>query len=324
MKYLFGPVNSRRLGISLGIDIVPFKTCSLNCVYCECGATTRLTAEPAEYVPTREVIAELDAYLSTRPALDSVTFSGCGEPTLHSGIGEIISFLKAAYPEYRVVILTNGTLLSRADVRESILCADIVVPSLDAAGEDAFEKINGPAPGISAAGVIEGLAAFRKEYSGKLFLEIFIVPGINDGRDEIEKIVQALPRIRPDRIQLNTLDRPGTDRGLRPTSRGELEGIASLLGGYEVEIVSAPRAQETRRADEGSAGTRERLLATLGRRPSTVEDLTTALGLERGEIEEMLRGLLDEGLARRERLVRGDFYSLGDNGPEGRHDDEKH
>lgn len=323
MRYLFGPVDSRRLGVSLGVDIIPFKTCSLNCVYCECGATTRLTAEPAEYAPTPEVIAELDGYLSSRPKLDAITFSGCGEPTLHSGIGEIISFLKAAYPEYRVAVLTNGTLLNRAAVRESLLNADMVVPSLDAASEHAFQTINRPAPGLTAAGLIEGLAAFRSEYRGKLLLEIFIVPGINDGEDEIGRIKEALPRIRPDRIQLNTLDRPGTDRGLRPASRRELEAIALLLDGFEVEIVGAPRGREGPGLARAGAGTREDLLATIGRRPSTVEELTNALGLGRGEVEEMLRGLLDEGLVRRDALARGEFYSLRNEGPEGGHDDEE-
>lgn len=323
MRYLFGPVNSRRLGVSLGVDIIPFKTCSLNCTYCECGATTRLTTEPAEYAPTREVIAELDRYLSSRPSLDVITFSGCGEPTLHSGIGDIISFLKTAYPEYRVAVLTNGTLLNRAAVRESLLSADVVVPSLDAAGEDAFRAINRPAPGQTAAGLIEGLAAFRTEYRGKLLLEIFIVPGINDGEDEIGRIKKALPRIRPDRIQLNTLDRPGTERGLRPASRRELEAIASLLAGFEVEIVGAPPGRERPGPAGSGAGTREDLLATIGRRPSTVDELMNALGLGRGEVEEMLCGLLDEGLVRCDALARGEFYSLRNERPEGRHDDEE-
>ena len=149
MKYLFGPVNSRRLGISLGVDLVPHKTCSLNCVYCECGDTTTLTSAIAEYVPTGDVIAELDGYLSGSPRLDVVTFSGSGEPTLHAGIGKILRHLKERYPQYKVAVLTNGTLLHDPGVRKSIAMADIVVPSLDAVGPEAFARICRPAAGIT-------------------------------------------------------------------------------------------------------------------------------------------------------------------------------
>src|SRR4030067_1281242 len=119
MKYLFGPFNSRRLGMARGVALVPYKTCPLNCVYCECGETTRLTAAVAEYVPTDDVIAELDGYLSGSPRLDAVTFSGSGEPTLHSGIGRIIDFLKNKYPRYPVAVLTNGVMLWNPGARKS-------------------------------------------------------------------------------------------------------------------------------------------------------------------------------------------------------------
>src|SRR5208337_2577115 len=134
MKYLFGPVNSRRLGISLGVDLVPFKTCSLNCVYCESGATT------AEYVPTDDVISELDRFLSVSPNIDVITFSGSGEPTLHAGIGRIIGHLKLKYPAYKVAVLTNGTLLWNPGVRKSLARADMVIPSLDAVSPGVFNK----------------------------------------------------------------------------------------------------------------------------------------------------------------------------------------
>jgi wyosine [tRNA(Phe)-imidazoG37] synthetase (radical SAM superfamily) len=161
MKYLFGPVNSRRLGISLGVDLVPFKTCSLNCVYCESGGTTAITSTIAEYVPTDGVISELDRFLSVSPALDVITFSGSGEPTLHAGIGRIIAHLKQKYPAYKVVVLTNGTLLWDPGVRESLSGADIVIPSLDAVSPGIFDKIARPAAGITPERVIRGLAEFR-------------------------------------------------------------------------------------------------------------------------------------------------------------------
>ncbi|MDK2863513.1 MAG: hypothetical protein PWQ46_1223, partial [Methanomicrobiaceae archaeon] len=191
-RYLFGPVPSRRLGISLGIDLVPHKTCSFNCIYCECGQTTDLTCERREYVPTNRVIAELDDFLATAPDLDYVTFAGSGEPTLHSGIGEIISFIKDRYPRYRVAVLTNSALFTDPDVRAALMRADLVVPSLDAVSEEVFVKINRPSPGITAGQVLEGLLDFAREYTGEVWLEIFIVPGVNDTDKELRLLKDAV------------------------------------------------------------------------------------------------------------------------------------
>jgi len=143
-KHLFGPVPSRRLGISLGIDLVPYKTCTANCVYCECGKTTNLTIERKEYIPTDEILNELDVYLKQAPDLDYITFSGSGEPTLHSKIGEIINFLKKNYPQYKVAVLTNGTLLFHKELRDELKNADIIKPSLDAGSDEIFKKIKRP------------------------------------------------------------------------------------------------------------------------------------------------------------------------------------
>ena len=162
MRYLFGPVISRRLGISLGIDLLPFKTCSLDCIYCECGKTKNLTDQIQEYVPTEEVISELQVFLTDKPKLDVITFAGSGEPTLHSGIGQIIKFLKKNFPEYKICVLTNGTLLYQKKVRQSILDADIIIPSLDAVSKEVFEKIAKPAEGITPEKLIEGLIALKK------------------------------------------------------------------------------------------------------------------------------------------------------------------
>ena len=191
MKYCFGPVNSRRFGISLGVDLVPYKTCSLNCVYCECGETTTATSTIDEYVPTDDVIAELDEYLSGAPRLDVVTFSGSGEPTLHAGIGRIIRHIKKRFPQYRVVVLTNGTMLWDRHVRLSIAEADIVVPSLDAVSPGAFARICRPTDDITPGKVVDGLIEFRKEFRGKLYLEIFIVPGVNDTIEELAMLKKA-------------------------------------------------------------------------------------------------------------------------------------
>ncbi|TAL39776.1 MAG: radical SAM protein [Spirochaetes bacterium] len=295
MKYLFGPVNSRRLGLSLGVDLVPFKTCSLNCVYCECGCTTALTADVAEYVPTAAVIAELDAYLAPGPGLDVITFSGSGEPTLHSGLGRIIRHIREAYPSYRTAVLTNGTLFWREDVRRAVLDAHVLVPSLDAAGEEAFASINRPAPGITAARVVDGLAVLAREFTGELIVEVFLVPGINDGAEELARIRDACGRIRPARIQINALDRPGTEPWVRPASREDLERAAAFFAGFTVEIVARRALRDVQAGGAASGDLAKRLLATLERRPSTLDDLERTLGAAPTEIRAALDGLVRDG-----------------------------
>lgn len=310
MKHLFGPVNSRRLGISLGIDLVPFKTCSLNCVYCECGKTSRLTSSPAEYAPTDEVIAELRMYLVSGPRLDALTFSGSGEPTLHSGIGRIIDVIKDEFPGYRVVVLTNGTLLWREAVRRSLLRADVIVPSLDAVSDQAFRKIARPAPGVTPKRLVEGLARLRDEFSGEILLEIFIVPGVNDSEEELSLLAEACARVRPDRVQINSLDRPGAERWVDPLSADDLARAKSFFSAFEVDIIGKPGSRgemETARLKEGLAAAVE---ATIGRRPSTLDDLCRALGAPPREVEKVLAGLSSKGLLEVRELSRGTFYSI--------------
>jgi wyosine [tRNA(Phe)-imidazoG37] synthetase (radical SAM superfamily) len=310
MKYLFGPVNSRRLGVSLGIDLVPFKTCSLNCVYCECGKTGKLTASPAEFAPTDEVIAELRMYLDSKPRLDALTFSGSGEPTLHSGIGRIIGMIKDEFPGYTVVVLTNGTLLWRETVRRSLLRADVIVPSLDAVSEDAFRKIGRPAPGVTPGRLVDGLVRLREEFAGKILLEVFIVPGINDTDEELSLIADACARIRPDRVQINSLDRPGAEKWVDPLSAEDLERVRGFFSGFSAEIIGKPGSRGEmelfRKADELAVS----VTATIGRRPSTMDDLCRALGASAGDVERVLADLSSRGLLEVRELRRGTFYSI--------------
>ncbi|MFA6235429.1 MAG: radical SAM protein, partial [Bacteroidota bacterium] len=238
-KHLFGPVSSRRLGISLGIDLTPQKACTLNCVYCECGKTDVLTLERKEYVPTAEVIDELRHCLSERPELDAVTFSGSGEPTLHSGVGEIITFLKREFPRYRVVMLTNSTLLHLPEVREALMPADLVVPSLDAVSEGVFRRINRPNHALTSAGLIDGLTTFCDAFENEIWLEVFIIPGVNDTPEELALFRTVFGRLRVDRIQLNSLDRPGAVDWIEPMPRENLVALAHLLGD-KVEVIGKP------------------------------------------------------------------------------------
>ena len=304
-RYLFGPVPSRRLGRSLGIDLVPQKTCTFDCAYCECGRTTVLTLERREYVPTGRVIAELDDCLAKAPDIDYVTFAGSGEPTLHSGIGDIISFIKDRYPRYRVAVLTNGALFVDPDVRAALMRADLVVPSLDAVSEDIFRDINRPSPGITAGQVVAGLVAFSREFPGVIWLEVFIVPGKNDTDEELLRLRDAVAVIAPDRVQVNTLDRPGTDIRVRRASPRTLERARTIIGG-NAEVIGAASCEPATAPEMRDVA--DMLLATLRRRPCTVADLSRISGLRPAEVTKHLRILEEKGAVEPVREQRGVFY----------------
>lgn len=304
-RYLFGPVPSRRLGRSLGIDLVPQKTCTFDCAYCECGRTTVLTLERREYVPTGRVIAELDDCLAKAPDIDYVTFAGSGEPTLHSGIGDIISFIKDRYPRYRVAVLTNGALFVDPDVRAALMRADLVVPSLDAVSEDIFRDINRPSPGITAGQVVAGLIAFSREFPGVIWLEVFIVPGKNDTDEELLRLRDAVAVIAPDRVQVNTLDRPGTDIRVRRASPRTLERARTIIGG-NAEVIGAASCEPATAPEMRDVA--DMLLATLRRRPCTVADLSRISGLRPAEVTKHLRILEEKGAVEPVREQRGVFY----------------
>ncbi|HNT08653.1 radical SAM protein [Methanoculleus sp.] len=304
-RYLFGPVPSRRLGRSLGIDLVPQKTCTFDCAYCECGRTTVLTLERREYVPTDRVIAEIDDCLAKAPDIDYVTFAGSGEPTLHSGIGDIISFIKDHHPRYRVAVLTNGALFVDPDVRAALMRADLVVPSLDAVSEDIFRDINRPSPGITAGQVVAGLVAFSREFPGVIWLEVFIVPGKNDTDEELLRLRDAVAAIAPDRVQVNTLDRPGTDIRVRRASPRTLERARTIIGG-NAEVIGAASCEPATAPEMRDVA--DMLLATLRRRPCTVADLSRISGLRPAEVTKHLRILEEKGAVEPVREQRGVFY----------------
>jgi len=307
-KYLFGPVPSRRLGMSLGIDLIPSKVCSLNCVYCECGKTTNLTIERKEYVSYNKVTNELEHYFKNNPAPDYVTFSGSGEPTLNLKIGDIIKFLKSNYPYIPIAVLTNGTLFDQKKVRTELLDVDLVLPSLDAASESSFKKINRPFHTLNINKYIQGLIDFRKEYSGKIWLEVLILPGYNDNKKDLKLLKDAFVRIKPDRIQLNSLDRPGILNTLRSATRNELQQIADFFGLDNVEIIaSAPKRKEIKsyRKDTETA-----ILETIFRRPCTLDDLSEILGLHKNEINKYLDVLESDDKIEIIRQSRGIFYKI--------------
>ncbi|MCQ1537587.1 radical SAM protein [Methanocalculus taiwanensis] len=224
-KYLFGPVRSRRLGRSLGIDLVPGNICSFNCVYCECGKTTCLTEKRGEYAPVGRIQQELDHYLRRKRDIDHITLGGTGEPTLHSGISTILEYLRKHHPEYKRAVLTNSTLLSDPEVRKEIHTADLILPSLDAVSDSQLRMINRPITGITTEQMIEGLVKLRTEFKGEIWLEIFFIAGINTTEGELHLLRDAAVRINPDQIHINSLSRPGAEPWVSPLTEDEKKRI---------------------------------------------------------------------------------------------------
>lgn len=311
-SFLFGPVPSRRLGMSLGVDLVPYKTCTMDCIYCESGPTTNLTLKREEFYDTADVIAELDAYLSTGPALDYVTFSGAGEPTLHSGIGEVIRFIKDKYPEYKICLLTNGMLLSDPDTFEDVKNIDMIVPSLDAPDPGTFNTINRPFEGFDYGNLIDSFCRFRRESKALFFLEIFIVPDINDSDDALKIFAEAIERIKPDKVQLNSLDRPGAEPWIPKMTKEGMERVKKMLSGsVEIEIIGkfiSPDPEKSGNREEQYENLDQKVLDLISRRPCTAEDLQSSLGFSKNTIGKLLKRMVEKELITSETRERGEFY----------------
>jgi len=289
--HLYGPVPSRRLGRSLGIDLVPHKICTYDCIYCQIGKTTKKTLTRKEYVPVKEIIEEVKQFLKEgTSSIDHLSLTGSGEPTLHSEIRSVIEEIKAmtAIP---VAVITNGSLLYEEEVKQDLLGADIVLPSLDAISSEVFLKINRPRPGFSAEKVVEGLVEFRKIYKGQIWLEILFCKGVNDGKEELLRMRKTVDRIHPDRIHLNTVVRPPSEKWAVPLSQKEMEEIRVFFG-EKAEIISEfdrhpPRASER--------DIKEEILRILKRRPLSLTDLSKGMGIREDEIEKCIQPLVFEG-----------------------------
>ena len=307
-KYLFGPVPSRRLGMSLGIDLVPHKVCSLNCIYCECGCTTNLTLKRKEYVPYNDVVKELDNYFNNNPNPDYITFSGSGEPTLNSRIGDVLQFIKLKKPDIPVAVLTNGTLFYQKQARRELFNADLVLPSLDAASELSFRKINRPFHNLNIQMYIQGLQDFRNEYKGKIWLEVLIIPGYNDSNADLKLLKQAFDKIQPEIIQLNTLDRPGAVSDIRAATRTELQQIVDYWQLDNVEIIASASKRKDIKSYRKDIQTA--ILETIYRRPCTLNDLVKILGLHINEINKYLDILEADNKIESIRQKRDSFYQI--------------
>jgi wyosine [tRNA(Phe)-imidazoG37] synthetase (radical SAM superfamily) len=284
---VFGPVPSRRLGRSLGVDLVPHKTCPYNCLYCQVGRTERRTVERKDWVPLPETFEALRGKLDACP--DVITLSGSGEPTLHAGLGEAIRRIKAM-TDVPLAVLTNAALLWVPAVREALLRADFVFPSLDAGDPETFHAVNRPHGTIDFDRMVEGLIDFREIFKGRLNLEVFLLEGLNDSPAQVRKIASIAKRISPDEVQLNTVTRPPAEDSARPVTAEALEALATLFDPPAKVIASFRSAS---RRDQGSV-TEEAVLNILRRRPCTLEDLAAGLGAPIDEVRELVETLSSE------------------------------
>ncbi len=291
--------------MSLGVDLMPHKTCSLDCIYCECGKTTHLTIKRREYTPVDRILSELKSFLKDKPVLDSITFSGSGEPTLHEGIGEIINYIKTDHAQYNVAVLSNSTLFNQDKTRNDVLGADIIIASFDAACNDGFKRINRPHPMVDLKGLTEGLSLLKQDFKGRLWLEVFIVPGINDIKSELDALKKITEAITPDGIQINSLDRPGTESWVEPLGKNKLREISDFF--TKAESVSYRKADPVMmKGSKDAIGVR--ILATLRRRPCTIEDLSNMLGTDQNKVKNELEHLVETKKIEKKVMQRGLFY----------------
>lgn len=295
-KYFYGPVPSRRLGRSYGVDIVPFKVCTLDCVYCQLGKTTYRTIERKDYGPIEPILAELRETLAEGLEADFITIAGSGEPTLNSRLGELIDGIKKI-TDIPVAILTNGTLLYKEDVKADCAKADVVMPSLDAGDKQTFQKVNRPHRDISIENLISGLCGFRDEFAGRIWLEVFFVEGLNTKAEQIAKIRDAIELIRPDKIQLNTAVRPTAEADIKRLDAEKLQAIAARLG-PKCEVVADFSLSHHSRGLENKA---EDVLSILKRRPCSLNDICSGLGIGRNEALKYVTVLQHKGIIHSEK-----------------------
>jgi len=306
MKHLFGPVNSRRLGVSQGIDLLPPKTCNFNCIYCEINKAPQLSCMRGEHVPTEIILDEIDSLLEDAARVNDIdvfTITASGEPTLHSGIGKVIRYIKKN-SDKPVAILTNGSQLYLKEVRQDLLAADIVIPSMDAARPESFRRVNRPAkcsPDLET--MIKGIADFSREFAGEVWLEILLVESINDSPEDIAALKNAIGRIGPTRVQLNTVARPPFESFAKPLTHKRMEEVKrEIEEGFEgpVDILTGSWKNEPSDSGKGREGSVEsvsldkaedEIIEMLLRRPCTATDIAVTMSLEAERASEILKGM---------------------------------
>jgi wyosine [tRNA(Phe)-imidazoG37] synthetase (radical SAM superfamily) len=302
MRYVFGPVPSRRLGFSLGLDLTGRKLCSLDCVYCQLGPTPHKTVARWQYVPIDQIISELKRALRGKRRIDFITLSGSGEPTLNSQIGPLIKAIKKM-TKIPVAVLTNGTLLTSPRVFRTLLNADMVAPSLDAVSQAVFRNVNRPHESLKAAEIVKALVHFGQRFTGQIWLEILFVKGVNDSASEVARLVRQAERIKPDKIHLNTVVRPPAEADAKPVSQAFLRRIAKKFSPLAQCIAESHHGRQTK----GMRVTADQIVRMAKRRPVTLQDICNSLGLSPNQALKIIERLLS---SRRlsSRVFRGKRY----------------
>lgn len=289
--YTYGPVLSRRLGYSLGIDLVPYKTCNLDCIYCERGRTTVLTEDRRTYVDFEDIIQEIR---SINHPIDYLTLTGNGEPLLHLNINVLIHRLKTEF-KLPVVLITNALLLRYKKVRKEVLECDLILPSVDAVSTEAMHRVNRPVNSLTGEQIVRGLEQLRSEFSGQIWLEILLCDGVNTSDQEIQKLDRAAGRIKPDRVQLNTVVRPPAESAAKSVSIERLKDIATRLHHEHIEILPV-----TPHEKKGVDLSETELIQYLTYRPASFEELSGLFSGSLKQIRELLSDLETRGKIRRD------------------------
>jgi wyosine [tRNA(Phe)-imidazoG37] synthetase (radical SAM superfamily) len=287
-RMVYGPVPSRRLGVSLGVDIVQFKTCSYDCIYCQLGRSTIHTVQRRSFVSVDSVMNQIKEVVDQNSDIDYISFSGSGEPTLNVDIGEMIHRIKN-FTQIPVAVLTNGSLLWQKEVREDLSQADLVVPSIDAVSEEVFRKINCPIEGLGVKKVLDGIKQFCNEFEGKIWVEIMLVKGINDSEEEIRRISQFSGDLKADKIQLNTVIRPPADSRAKPVDKQRLSEIKALFDPDSTVEIVAEFDRKTSRAYHEDL--EKAIFELLKRRPARKDEMAAALGVHPNVIVKYLHVL---------------------------------
>ncbi|MCE5300309.1 MAG: radical SAM protein [Spirochaetia bacterium] len=303
--YIFGPVPSRRLGLSLGVDPLLSKSCNLNCIYCELGRSFKLVTERKLFVPTADIVKEIKEFLDKGGETDFITVSGSGEPTLALNLGELITAIRAI-TDKKIAVITNGVLLSDPQVRRELCLADVVLPSMDSFTKETYIKINRPHGSINIEKVTEGLRAFAQEFKGGIWLEIMIVKGINDNDEEMKRakeVLDTIPGIKS--IQLNTVVRSRAESYAEPVSDETLKRLASILG-PRAEVIGKFRNGVIHTIDSVESA----ILDALKRRPMTAQEFEQSMGMKRQQVEHSLQKLMERGEVERDDFNGKEFFKI--------------
>jgi len=289
-RYVFGPVPSRRLGFSLGVDIIPGKYCCFDCIYCQIGKTTNHEIERKSFFDPYKIVSEVIEKVNTSDHIDYITFSGSGEPTLNSDLGLIIDEIKRSV-DIPISVITSGALLSQEDVRKDLSGVDVVLPSLDAVSEDIFRYINRPHLMIEIQSIISGLELLRRDYRGRIWLEIMLVKDINDDKEELRKIKEVIGSIRADKVQLNTVTRPPSEEITGRLTREELEEVCEFFGDT-CEIISTFEKPPVQHEEKEWSKT---VLDILKRRSLSLDDIVKITGISFYKAKNRLKLMENEG-----------------------------